>query len=117
MSNVIGLQARVDDIRDVGIFSTYQRKIIGTEQNASVLEANGAVYAENSLQWRPDVRTVIGLREDRRPGCHKLKARYRYIASQGVKVQSFVCGHLLGELPHSVCPFKSTSSGPFKRHR
>lgn len=64
ISNVIGLQARVDDIRDVGIFPTYQRQTIGTEQNASVLEANGAVYAENSLQWRSDVRTVIGLRED-----------------------------------------------------
>jgi TonB-dependent Receptor Plug Domain len=64
MSNVIGLQARVDDIRDVGIFSTYQRQIIGTTQNAGVLESNAAVYAENSLQWRSDVRSVIGVRED-----------------------------------------------------
>jgi len=64
MSNVIGLQTRIDDIRDVGIFPTYQRQIIGTTQNAGVLESNAAVYAENSLQWRPDVRTVVGLRED-----------------------------------------------------
>jgi hypothetical protein len=64
MSNVVGLQARVDDIRDVGIFPTYQRQIIGTTQNAGVLESNAGVYAENSLQWRPDVRTVIGLRQD-----------------------------------------------------
>ena len=50
MSNVIGAQARVDDIRDVGIFSTVERQTIGTTQNAGVLESNGAVYAENTIQ-------------------------------------------------------------------
>jgi hypothetical protein len=64
MSNVIGLQSRVDDIFDVGIFPTYQRRVIGTTQNASVMESNAAVYAENSLQWRSDLRTVVGVRED-----------------------------------------------------
>ena len=64
MSNVIGLQGRVDDIRDVGIFHTFERQILGATQNASVLESNAAVYAENTLQWRPDVRTVIGVRDD-----------------------------------------------------
>ena len=64
LTNVVGVQARVDDIRDVAIDPTFQRKIIGTQQNAGVEESNGAVYAESSLQWRPDVRTVIGLRED-----------------------------------------------------
>src|ERR1700723_1798029 len=33
MSNVIGAQARIDDIRDVGNFSSYQRRTIGTRQN------------------------------------------------------------------------------------
>jgi outer membrane receptor protein involved in Fe transport len=28
------------------------------------MESNGAVYFENSTQWRSDVRTVLGLRED-----------------------------------------------------
>jgi hypothetical protein len=64
MSNVIGLQTRVDDIFDVGIFPSYQRQVIGTTQNASVMESNAALYAENSLQWRSDLRTVVGLRED-----------------------------------------------------
>jgi TonB dependent receptor/TonB-dependent Receptor Plug Domain len=63
-ATVIGVQARVDDIRDVGIFSTYERQTIGTTQNAGVLEANGAVYAESSVQWAPQARTVLGLRED-----------------------------------------------------
>ncbi len=64
MSNLIGAQARIDDIRDVGIFPSFERQTIGTEQNASVLESNAAVYAENSIEWTPKVRTVIGLRED-----------------------------------------------------
>ena len=41
-SNVIGLQTRVDDIFDVGIFPTYQRRVLGTTQNASVMESNAA---------------------------------------------------------------------------
>jgi len=63
-TNVIGVQTRVDDIKDVGIFSTFERQIIGTTQNASVLESNGAVYAESSTQWLDHVQTIIGVRED-----------------------------------------------------
>ena len=64
MSNVIGVQARIDDIRDVGIFSSYQSRTIGTRQNAGVMESNGAAYAENSIRWAAKVRTVVGLRAD-----------------------------------------------------
>jgi hypothetical protein len=64
MSNLVGVQARVDDIRDVGIFPTLQRQVIGTRQDADVLESNGAVYAESSIRWFPQLRTVAGLRED-----------------------------------------------------
>ncbi|HEY0340724.1 MAG TPA: TonB-dependent receptor, partial [Steroidobacteraceae bacterium] len=63
-STVIGVQARVDDIRDVGIDATVQRQYLSTKQNAGVLESNGALYAENSMQWLPYFRTVLGLRED-----------------------------------------------------
>jgi len=64
MSNVIGAQARIDDIRDVGIFPTFERQTIGTTQNASVLESNGAVYAENTIQWAEKIRSTLGVRED-----------------------------------------------------
>jgi hypothetical protein len=64
MTNVIGVQARVDDIRDVGIFPTFERQVIGTTQNAGVLESNGALYAENSIQWLPHLHSTVGLRED-----------------------------------------------------
>jgi TonB dependent receptor/TonB-dependent Receptor Plug Domain len=64
MTSVIGVQTRVDDIRDVGIFPAFERQAIGTTQNAGVLESNGALYAESSIQWRPHLRTTVGLRED-----------------------------------------------------
>ena len=63
MSNLFGVQARVDDIRD-GIDHTFERQYLSTQQNASVIEANGAVYFENTTQWAPSLRTVLGLRED-----------------------------------------------------
>jgi TonB dependent receptor len=64
MTNVIGVQTRIDDIRDVGIFPTVERQVIGTTQNAGVLESNGALYAENSIEWLPYMRTTLGVRED-----------------------------------------------------
>jgi TonB dependent receptor/TonB-dependent Receptor Plug Domain len=64
MANVIGAQARIDDIRDVGIFSSFERQTTGTKQNASVMESSGALYAENSVQWTDYFRSVVGLRED-----------------------------------------------------
>src|SRR3984957_2643098 len=63
-STVIGAQARVDDIKDVGIFSSFERQTTGTKQNAGVMESSGALYAENSVQWTDTFRSVIGLRED-----------------------------------------------------
>ena len=63
-SNVIGVQARFDDIRDVGLFHTFQRKVLSADQDANVRESNGAVYAENTTQWFEKLRTVLGLRED-----------------------------------------------------
>jgi outer membrane receptor protein involved in Fe transport len=64
MTNVVGLQARIDDIRDVAIHPTFERQILGTTQDARVTESNAAIYAENTLQWRPWLRTTLGLRED-----------------------------------------------------
>jgi TonB dependent receptor len=63
-NNVVGVQTRIDDIRDVGIFPTFERQTIGTRQNAGVLESNGAVYAESSTQWLDFLATTLGVRED-----------------------------------------------------
>jgi hypothetical protein len=64
MTNVVGVQARVDDIRDVGIFPTLRRQILGATQDGAVTESMLAAYLENSVQWRPWLRTIVGLRED-----------------------------------------------------
>jgi outer membrane receptor protein involved in Fe transport len=63
-TTLLGVQGRVDDIRDVGIDATYQRQYLYTKQNAGVLESNGALYLENSTSWTGKLRTVLGLRED-----------------------------------------------------
>ena len=63
-TNLIGIQARIDDIKDVGIFPTFERQIIGTTQNAGVLESSGAVYAESRTQWLDHLQTTLGARED-----------------------------------------------------
>ncbi len=64
MSNVVGLQARLDDIRDVGIFHTEQRRLLDPVQNAGVGESGTAVYFENSIRWLRQVHTVLGVRDD-----------------------------------------------------
>jgi hypothetical protein len=61
---VVGVQARLDDIRDVGISATFERQVLSRTQDASVLESNGAVYGENSIDWLSTVKTVVGVRED-----------------------------------------------------
>jgi hypothetical protein len=64
VSTVVGAQARIDDIKDVGIFSSFERQTTGARQNAGVMESNGALYAENSVQWTGHFRSVVGLRDD-----------------------------------------------------
>jgi hypothetical protein len=49
----------------VGIFPTRERQVIGTTQDAAVLESNGALYAESTVQWLPHLHTTLGIREDR----------------------------------------------------
>jgi len=63
-SNLLGVQGRFDDIRDVAIDATVQRQYLSAKQDAGVKESNGAVYFENSTQWADSLRTVLGLRED-----------------------------------------------------
>ena len=60
-ATVLGLQARIDDIKDVGIFPTFERQTIDLKQIASVLEPNGAVYEETTTRWLPSLQTTVGL--------------------------------------------------------
>ena len=63
-ANVIGVQSRFDDIKDVGIFSSIERRTLGAIQNAGVRELNAALFAESSTQWLDYLKTTLGVRED-----------------------------------------------------
>ena len=65
MTNVIGAQARLDDVRDAGIFPTFRRQVLGTTQDAGIVESSAAIYAENDIRWRRWLRSIVGIREDR----------------------------------------------------
>ncbi|MBV9493956.1 MAG: TonB-dependent receptor [Acidobacteria bacterium] len=65
VENVVGLQARADDIGTVGLYHTAARERLNTIRQDSVLEVSGGVYADSSMQWSPHLRTVAGLRADR----------------------------------------------------
>ncbi|HYL69748.1 MAG TPA: TonB-dependent receptor, partial [Candidatus Dormibacteraeota bacterium] len=64
LSNLLGAQLRVDELRDDGIFPTYRRRILGTTQDAAVTESSAALYFENTIEWRPWLRSSVGLRGD-----------------------------------------------------
>ncbi len=61
---LLGIQGRLDDIRDVAIDATVQRQYLSTHQDAGVVESNAAAYLEASTSWSASLRTVLGLRDD-----------------------------------------------------
>ncbi|MBS7807222.1 TonB-dependent receptor [Variovorax sp. PCZ-1] len=62
-STQFGAQLRHDRIR-VGLFDTEQRNITNTTRDDSVRQTQTGLFAENSTQWLPMVRTVAGIRWD-----------------------------------------------------
>jgi TonB dependent receptor/TonB-dependent Receptor Plug Domain len=113
MSNVVGVQARIDDIRDVGIFSTNQRQTLGTTQNASVLESSGAVYAENTIQWTDTLSTTLGLREDQ----FDFDVKDKMLNSDGsCNIQSDPEGCVTGDKKaHMLSPKLGIALGPWAK--
>ena len=64
MRNKIGLQARYDRLAPVGLYNTVGRVRHGTVREDRVREGSAGLYAENSTQWLPWLRSVAGLRHD-----------------------------------------------------
>ena len=62
-STQFGIQLRHDRIR-VGLFDTEQRSITNTTRNDAVRQTQTGLFAENSTQWLPMLRTVAGIRWD-----------------------------------------------------
>ncbi len=60
----VGVQTRFDDIR-VGLYDTQARQLLTLVRQDQVKEGSAAVFYENSVQWTPWLRSVLGARLDR----------------------------------------------------
>lgn len=63
-NNVIGLQARYDDIEEVGLFHTQSRQRLDTLRLDAIDEASAAIYWSGTWQWHQHWRANLGLRYD-----------------------------------------------------
>ena len=64
MTHTLGLQLRHDRIDPVGLYSTAQRATVATVQQSRVRQTSVGLYGETTIQWRPWLRSVAGLRAD-----------------------------------------------------
>jgi outer membrane receptor protein involved in Fe transport len=73
MTNSVGFQFRQDNIKQVGLFRTFERTrndrvgragAPGELSDGSVKQISYSVFARNSTQWTPWLRTVAGVRGD-----------------------------------------------------
>ena len=64
VQNTVGVQLRTDDIMNVALYHTEARVRLQTESQASVVETEGGVFAQNEVEWTPWLRTMAGLRAD-----------------------------------------------------
>ena len=63
--NTVGLQLRHDRVDPLGLYATVRRNRAATTQESRVRETSVGLYAENSTQWLPWLRSIAGLRGDR----------------------------------------------------
>lgn len=64
MSNTFGVETRIDDIDEVGLYSSQARVRTGVFRSDAVEEHSVSSYWENKIQWTEHLRTVAGLRYD-----------------------------------------------------
>ena len=62
--NKIGVQLRVDDIDEVGLYQSRARTRIGAVRSDAIKEHSIALFAENKLEWNSWLRSIIGVRYD-----------------------------------------------------
>ncbi|HEY0160129.1 MAG TPA: TonB-dependent receptor [Thermoanaerobaculia bacterium] len=77
--NVVGVQLRRDDIRNVGLYRTRERTRLSTTRQDRVRQESVGVYAQTALQWSSWLRTVAGLRADH----YRFDVRAREPANSG----------------------------------
>ena len=64
MSNRYGLQVRIDDIDEVGLYHTARRERLGVTRSDEIMQSNVAAFWENKIAWSSNLRSVIGFRYD-----------------------------------------------------
>ena len=64
VSNEFGTQVRVDDIAEVGLFSTQQRQRLGAIRNDKVKQSSISLYWQNSIIWNEKIKTIVSARYD-----------------------------------------------------
>jgi hypothetical protein len=64
MRNKFGLQTRYDHISPIGLYATRERQRLATVREDRVNEGSAGAYWENTSYWRPDLRSIVGLRYD-----------------------------------------------------
>ncbi|HZV65713.1 MAG TPA: TonB-dependent receptor [Telluria sp.] len=102
--NKIGFQSRYDHLSPVGLYRTVDRQRTATIREDRVKEASAALYAENTAQWLPWLRTVAGLRYDAyrfdvssslagdsgKPGAHIASPKLSLIFGPWSKTETFL---------------------------
>ncbi|WP_041367178.1 TonB-dependent receptor [Methylophaga frappieri] len=64
MTNRFGLDLRVDDIDEVGLYHTRARQRLGVTRSDEVKELSTGLFWENRIVWNDQLRTVLGARYD-----------------------------------------------------
>ncbi|MDG1026645.1 MAG: TonB-dependent receptor [Gammaproteobacteria bacterium] len=62
LTNTYGVQIRIDDIGEVGLRSSEQRRLIGAIRLDAVEEKSMGLYWQNEMHWSDSLRSVFGLR-------------------------------------------------------
>ena len=62
--NTVGVQFRNDNIDDVGLYHTRERKRLETIRQDSVIQTSTGAFAQNETEWTPWLRTLAGVRVD-----------------------------------------------------
>lgn len=60
----LGVQARIDDIDEVGLYATRARSRLGTTRSDTVEQSSLSSFVKNEIQWTSAFRSVIGARID-----------------------------------------------------
>ena len=64
MNNRFGVELRIDDIDEVGLYHTHSRQRLGVTRSDQVTESSIGAYWENRIIWSDRLRSVLGLRYD-----------------------------------------------------